>query len=146
MKRLFSLLLLLAPLTAFAWGCLELPSKVQRDKCWEKLQAEAQKPTPPEQKAIEEKNAIEAQARLEANRQELRQAMQARAVRDQLEQERLAREYAYLRQPLMLSPQPPYRYAAPRSVFFYGPPLVYRPTAPYSHHAPARLANVGGRF
>ncbi len=145
MKRLFAFLSLLAPLTAFAWGCLELPSKAQRDKCWEKLHMEAQKPTPPEQKAIEEKNAIEAQTRLEANRQELRQAMQARAIREQLEQERLAREYAYLRQQPMQPAQLPYRYATPRSVFFYGPPLVYRTPAPYTHHAPARIANVGRR-
>ena len=96
MKRLFSPLLLLLPATAFAWGCLELPTKAQRDKCWEKLQIEAQKPTSPEQKAIEEKNASEARTRFEANKEELRQAMQARAMRDRLEQERLAREYAYL--------------------------------------------------
>jgi hypothetical protein len=130
--------MLLVPAAAFAWGCLELPTKVRRDACWEKLQAEAQKPSTPEQKAIEAQNANEARVRLDADKQQLREALAVRARKDQLDrEERLAREFAFAK-----SQQ--YQTVAattPRLVTRYGAPLIY--PMPINHHFPRTVRNHG---
>jgi hypothetical protein len=148
MKRVLQLLLLLVPVSvpvsAFAWGCLELPAKSQRQACWEKLQNEARKPVPPEQKAIEEQNLTEARARLAADKESLRLAMQARATQERLDREdRLRREMALLRE----QQYPPTRWAGtPRLVTTYGLPHYPRLPA-YPHHpGPARHVGMGRRL
>lgn len=144
MKRVLQLLLLLAPVSAFAWGCLELPAKSQRQACWEKLQDEARKPVPPEQKALEAQNLSEAQARLAADKESLRLAMQARATQERLDREdRLRREMALLRE----QPYPPTRWAGtPRLVTTYGLPHYPRLPA-YPHHpGPVRHFGMGRRL
>ena len=131
MKRFLQLLMLLAPVSALAWGCLDLPTKAQREVCWEKLQIEAQKPVSSVQKAIEEQNATEARARLAADKEALGQALQARAAQDRLDrEERLAREMAFLREQQY---QPARLATAPRFVATYGLPLVYQ-TPTYRHY------------
>jgi hypothetical protein len=139
MKRILQLLLLLAPVSAFAWGCLELPAKVQREACWEKLQNEARKPVSSEQKAIEEQNATEARARLATDKETLRQAMQARATQDRLDrEERLVREMALLRE----QQYQPARFAtSPRVVTTYGLPLY--PRLPAYRHYPGPSRHIG---
>src|ERR1035437_5198476 len=99
MKRFLQLLVLLTPVSALAWGCLELPTKAQRETCWERLQIEAQKPVSAEQNDLEEQTAKEARPRLVADKEQLWQALQARAAQDRFDrEERFAREMAFLRE------------------------------------------------